>query len=75
MSENSRELRLARSRLRAAIKHLRNAVGLTCMAEDTRAQVNFLALTLEQNGVEAITKSAVLADLHLETLVRSRRGR
>lgn len=73
MSENSRELRLARARLRAAIKHLRNAVGLTCMAEDTRAQVNFIALTLEQNGVVAITKAAALADIHLEEQVRSRR--
>ena len=54
---NTRELRLARRALRTAQTHLRNAVGLVCMSEETRAECAWRVEELE--GEESETGAKV----------------
>lgn len=72
MSENSRELRLARRALRAARTHLSLSLGTISMSEPTRVDVLDL-LRAVQSLIPLVSAAAVKADAHLEAMVRSRR--
>ena len=72
---NTRELRLARRALRTAQTHLRNAVGLVCMSEETRAECAWRVEEI-QLWVLTISRLEHEANAHLSSKVKSRkRGR
>lgn len=71
---NSRELRLARRALRAAITHLRYSVGLTSTSDAARETARLLAIELERNAVPAVTDLVRRANEHLGSKRRERRA-
>ena len=72
MSANTRRLRVARSRIRAAITLLREARGLDSMDMETWELVRLDAILLESVAA-TVTLHIAATNKHLEAMVRSRR--
>jgi len=72
VSANTRRLRVARSRIRAAVTLLRDARGLDSMDAETWELVRLDAICLESVAA-TVTLHIAATNKHLEAMVRSRR--
>jgi len=72
VSANTRRLRVARSRIRAAVTLLRDARGLDSMDAETWELVRLDAITLE-SVAGTVSLHITATDAHMEKMARSRK--